>query len=184
MLPRTLSDLCVLLVLCQTPIATKSLDARVGFTIPAVSWTLTVLKDDLVVEKSEVRPDDLYGYVSMRGVKKNIVLSLFIEPVSKCKDSKSCRDMLWKGGNPAWENPRNVVLSEIGDVSCLELLVPSFRGVPVRQQNMYAEFVQDDFWVDLHISKILYKPDEHEMLERIVRSVKFEPKSRPPQKQE
>ena len=84
--------------------------------------------------------------------------------------------MVWKAGNPSWENPQNVVLSEIGDVSFFEFFMPSERGVPFQRQNMYAEFVVDSFWVDLHISKVLYKPKEHELFERVVKSIKFEPK--------
>jgi hypothetical protein len=43
----------------------------------------------------------------------------------------------------------------------------SIRGVPVKRQNMYAEFVKDVFRVDMHISKALYKPEEHELFERV-----------------
>jgi hypothetical protein len=83
---------------------------------------------------------------------------------------------VWKAGNPGWENPQNLVLSEIGDVSFFEFFMPSEQGVPAQRQNMYAEFVVDSFWVDLHISKVLYKPNEHELFERVVKSIKFEPK--------
>jgi hypothetical protein len=62
-------------------------------------------------------------------------------------------------------------------VSVLELMVPKFRGMDVRQQNVYAEFVVDGFWVDMHISKVLYKPEEHQLFERIIKAVKFEPKN-------
>jgi hypothetical protein len=88
--------------------------------------------------------------------------------------------MVWKAGNPAWENPKNVVSSELGDVSYFEFLMPSMRGVPFQQQNMYAEFVVDGFWVDLHISKVLYKPQDHELFEQLVKAIKFESKEKKP----
>ena len=86
--------------------------------------------------------------------------------------------MIVTSGNPAWENPRNVVLGEIGDVSFFEFLVPSFRGQPIHQQNMYAQFVVNGFWVDLHISKVLYTPDEHKLFEDLVKAVKFSQRRR------
>jgi hypothetical protein len=86
--------------------------------------------------------------------------------------------MVWKAGNPSWVNPQNVVQAEIGNVSFFEFLIPSFQGMPIQQQNMYAEFVVNGFWVDLHISKVLYKPDEHGLFDRIIKSIKFEPKSK------
>lgn len=55
-------------------------------------------------------------------------------------------------------------------------LIPSFQGVPRQQQNMYAEFVVDGFWVDRHISTVLYKAEEHAWFEQLVKAIKFEPK--------
>lgn len=153
-----------------------SVDERIGLTVPAAPWTLTLPKENLTVESRQVKPDGRNGYFVLRDKKNELNISLFIEPATDCKDSKACRDMVWKLGNPSWENPQNVVLSEIGGVSFFEFLIPSFRGQPVRQQNMYAEFVVDEFWVDLHISKVLYQPKEHELFERLVTSIRFEPK--------
>jgi hypothetical protein len=86
--------------------------------------------------------------------------------------------MIWKLGNPQWINPQNVVQSEIGDVSVLELMVPKYQDMDIRQQNVYAEFVVDGFWVDMHLSKVLYQPAEHKLFERIINSVRFESKTK------
>src|SRR4029078_2578736 len=102
---------------------------------------------------------------------------MFIEPAVKCKSSKECRDMVWKAGNPSWENPQQVVLSEIGGVSVFEFFMPFRQTEPVQQQNMYPQFVVDGFWVDLHISKTLYKPNEHELFERLGQTTKFQAKN-------
>lgn len=102
---------------------------------------------------------------------------MYVEPADKCKSSKECRDMVWKAGNPTWENPQNVVMGEIGEVSFFEFLMPSFRGMPVQQQHLYAQFVVDQFWVDMHISKISYQPKDHKLFEEIIKSIRFQPKS-------
>jgi hypothetical protein len=176
---RLLCGIWFLLILCPASVAGASSDEkRIELTVPAAPWTLTLPADDLVLERQQIKPDGRSGYFYMTDDKKHINVSMFIEPVKDCKDSKSCRDMVWKMGNPAWVNPRNVVLSEIGEVSILELMIPSFQGQPIKQQNMYAEFVVEDFWVDLHISKVLYQPAEHELFERIIKSMKFEPKKK------
>ncbi len=183
MLIKAFPALVVMMLLFQAAPATD--EERVGFSVPAAPWSLTLPKDGLVVQSRQIKPDDnRYGYFSLVDEKNNINISFFIEPVKDCKDSKSCRDMVWKLGNPMWEKPEKVVQSEIGDVSYFEFFMPSFRGTPVRQQNFYAEFVKDGFWVDMHISKVLYKPEEHELFERIIKSVKFEPKEARPQRQD
>ena len=151
-------------------------EERISFSVPAAPWTLTLPKEGLVVQEQQVKPDGRYGYFSLIDERNNLNISFFIEPVKDCKDSKSCRDMIWKLGNPSWEKPQNIVQSQIGDVSYFEFFMPSFRGTPVNQQNMYAEFVKDGFWIDMHISKVLYKPEEHDVFERVIKSVKFEAK--------
>jgi len=130
----------------------------------------------LVLNRQEIKPDGSRGYFMLVDEKAEMFASLFIEPVNKCKTSKECRDMVWKLGNPAWQKPQNVKLSEIGEISILELLVPEYQGRPIRQQNVYAEFVAEGYWVDLHLSKALYQDHDRGLFERMVKSVRFEPK--------
>lgn len=170
-------SVCSVLVLVHATAVCRHLDEkRMSFTVPAAPWAMTLPADDFVLKQKKIKPDGRSGYFYIVDDQQHLNVSFFIEPVGACKDSKTCRDLVWKSGNPSWETPRNVVLSEIGDVSFVEFLMPSFRGQPIQQQNMYAQFVVDGFWVDLHISKVLYKPQEHELFERIVKSIRFEPK--------
>jgi len=176
-LKQRISALCALLILSQASVTALSLEEkRIGFTVPAAPWTLTVPAANFIVQQRQLKPDGRNGYFFVTDEHTDINVSLFIEPVKNCNDSKSCRDMVWKMGNPAWVSPKNVLLSEIGDISFFEFLLPTFQGQPIRQQNMYAEFVVDGFWVDFHISKVLYKPQEHQLFEQIIKSIKFEPK--------
>jgi len=151
-------------------------EKRLEFTLAEAPWTLTLLADNFKLTEKKMRDDGLGAYFYLTDEKQDINLSMFIEPVKDCTDSKSCRDMIWKLGNSEWVNPKNVVQSQIGEISTLELMVPKFRGMEIRQQNVYAEFVVDGFWVDMHLSKVLYKPEDHQQFERIIKAVKFEPK--------
>ena len=179
MFMRTLLTLFILPLLCQTPVITRSLDdKRISITVPAAPWTLTLPGESLAFEKQRVKPDGRYGYFLLRDSQNNLMISMFIEPAVKCNSSKECRDMVWKAGNPVWENPQNVILSEIGDVSFFEFFMPSYRGAPLQEQHMYAQFVVDEFWIDLHVSKVLYQPQEHKIFEEVIKSVKFEPKNK------
>jgi len=177
---KRLSIITCVLLFCQTiAIGKTSQEKRLEFTLPSAPWTLTMPDDNFELGEKQMKPDGSGVYFHLADEKQSINLSMYIEPVKDCKDSKSCRDMVWKAGNPAWVNPKNVVQSQIGYVSIFEFLIPSFQGQPIRQQNMYAEFVVDGFWVDMHISKILYQPEEHQLFERIIKSIKFEPKKNP-----
>jgi hypothetical protein len=170
--------LCAMLA-AQTVFATGLEEPiRLSFTVPSAPWWLTLPAADFEVAQQELKPNGREGYFFLTDEKTNLNVSFFIEPVRNCNDSKACRDMVWKAGNPAWEKPRNIVSSQLGEISYFEFLIPSVRGQPIRQQNMYAEFVVDGFWVDLHISKVLYKPEEHALFEQLVKAIKFEPKEK------
>lgn len=176
---RMSTILCGVLLATQTAFAGGSDgEKRMAFTVPAAPWTLTLPAGDFKVAQREVKPDGKSGYFYLTGDKSHLNVSFFIEPALQCKDSKACRDMVWQAGNPMWENPQNVVSSQIGDVSYFEFFMASLRSVPFQQQNMYAEFVVDGFWVDFHISKVLYKPEEHVLFEQLVKAIKFEPKEK------
>ena len=178
-LARVMKLVSSILLVTQTAFAIGSAeDKRLSFTVPAAPWSLTLPAANFEVAQQELKPDGKEGYFFLTDEQTHLNVSFFVEPVRNCKDSKACRDMVWKTGNPAWEKPKNIISSELGDISYVEFLVPSFRGQPIGQQNMYAEFVVDGFWVDLHISKVLYKPEEHELFEQLVKAIKFEPKQK------
>ena len=174
---KKLSVIASMLLVCQIiGGAASAQEKRLEFTVPESPWTLTISSDDFHMAQEKTRSDGRGAYFYLVDEKQNVNLSMFIEPVKDCKDSKSCRDMLWKLGNPEWVKPQNVVQSEMGDASVLEFLIPVYQGMAIRQQNVYAEFVVDGFWVDMHLSKVLYKPEDHKLFERIIKSIKFEPK--------
>ena len=175
---RALQILCGTLLVSQIAFGRgPEDDKRLRFTVSAAPWTLTLPAGDFVEAQRKLKPDGTAGYFYLTNERLHLIVSFFIEPVSKCKDSKSCRDLVLKAGNPSWENPTNLVSSQIGEVSCFEFLMPSFRGQPVQQQHMYAEFVVDGFWVDLHISKVLYQPEQRKLFEDLVKAIKFEKKT-------
>ena len=168
--------IAALLLFYSVATAATIQEKRLEFTLAQAPWTLTLPADNFKLAEKKMRDDGLGAYFYLTDDKQDINLSMFIEPVKDCRDSKSCRDMIWKLGNSEWVNAQNVVQSQIGDVSTLELMVPRFQGMDIRQQNVYAEFVVDGFWVDMHLSKVLYKPEDHQLFERIIKAVKFEPK--------
>ncbi|HEY0426245.1 MAG TPA: DUF4019 domain-containing protein [Pyrinomonadaceae bacterium] len=180
MLLRIIFLCSVLLVPAQIFAQAKALDAgKVSFTVAEAPWSFILDAEGFTIDQQKIKPDGKNAYFLLNNEKTGVTFSLFIEPAVNCKTSEACRDMVYQKGNPAWENSQNVVQSKIGDISYFEFLIPSFQGQPIRQQNMYAEFVTDGYWIDLHISKTLYKKEDRALFERIVKSAKFEAKTKP-----
>jgi len=178
MLLQPLSTIAFIVFLFQISIAAQTLDdKRVEFTVPAAPWVFTLDGKNYTVEQQQIKSDGKDGYFLLSNDKDGVTASLFIEPVVKCKTSEECRDMVYRIGNPKWGELQNVVQSKIGEVSYFEFFRPTIQGQPIKMLDMYAEFVQDGFWIDLHISKVLYKKEDHALFENLVKSAKFENKT-------
>jgi hypothetical protein len=174
---------CVLLVSFSLLPAQELAGSQLGFTVAEAPWILILPGNNLKLRVQEHKPDGKKGYVRLTNEMTGINISFFIEPAIRCKTSSSCRDMVWRANRPTLEDPQNVLKSEIDDVSVFEYFLPAVKGVPVRLHNMYAEFVVDGYWVDLHISKGLYKPDDRRLFEDVVRSITFKEKGENAQSQ-
>jgi hypothetical protein len=103
-------------------------------------------------------------------------VSVFIEPVKDCKTGEECRDHVLSLGNPAWGKFEQLAKGKIKDFSYFEFYRPEVKGQPVKMLDMYAQYVSEGYWVDLHISKVLYTKADHALFEKLVNSVEFIPR--------
>ena len=117
--------------------------------------------------------DGLSHYYFFVNSNLNLNVSFFIEPVSKCISSKDCRTLYWKNPDPTRLNPQGVNFFDLNGFSIVEFLVPKYGGKQVDQMNMSAHHVQERFWVDLHISKVLYQPKDRAMFLEFIKAIRF-----------
>jgi hypothetical protein len=153
---------------------------RIAFTTPDAPWMVSLDGKNLELKNQQIKDDNKSGYFLLFNEEQGITVSLFIEPAVKCKTSAECRDFVWNSGNPKWGKLQDVVHSKIGDVSYFEFFRPTVQNLPLEMFDMYAQFVEDGYWVDLHISKVKYKKEDHLLFENLVKSVKFTSKNGEP----
>ena len=178
MLKRTiLAAFCLLFPIAAFGQAKQLSQGKMAFTVSQAPWHFVLSAGGFAIDQQKLRPDGTAGYFLMTRARDYLTVSLWIEPADKCRTSKACREMVYKTGNPAWGDYQDLVLSEIGDTSFFEFYRPAVQGQPVKMLDMYAEFVRDGYWIDLHISKVLYRKADHVQFEDLVRSAAFEPKA-------
>lgn len=177
MLLRIIFICSILLVPVQILAQVKTLDSKkASFTVSESPWNFILDAEGFTIAQEKIKPDGKYGYFLLNNEKLGMTFSLWIEPAEKCKTSEECRDMVYRAGNPMWQNLQNIVQSKIGDISYFEFYRATVQGQPVEMLDMYAQFVVDGYWIDLHISKPLYKKKDHALFENLVKSAKFETK--------
>ena len=146
---------------------------QLTLVVPGAPWTLTFPKADFEMESSAVSPDGRKGHLMASDKRSGLNVSFFVEPAEKCKSSRECRDMVQNVGLARLGTVENVAAFEIDDVSVVECFVAEFKGMPVKQQNLFAEFVAQGYWVDMHVSKVNSTEEDCGLLERLVKTVAF-----------
>ena len=149
----------------------------VDLTTIRAPWTVRILGNDLDITIVKAQANEQSGYFMMVNEAKGLNVSVFIEPVDKCKTSEGCRDYTLNYGNPGWGKFQDLAKGKIKDFSYFEFYRPEAFGKPLKMLDMYAEYVSDGYWVDLHISKALYKKEDHKLFEDVVNAVRFLPKN-------
>ena len=87
--------------------------------------------------------------------------------------SKECRDFYYNRMKESPFKMENVKLSESGNIALLEYIVKEYKGKKIDQFNMNAYMVKGDVWIDVHISKLLFKPEEKELFKNIIETLKL-----------
>ncbi|MFL6469054.1 MAG: DUF4019 domain-containing protein [Pyrinomonadaceae bacterium] len=152
----------------------------VELTTTKAPWSIRIFDNDFDIANIQAKPDESSAYFMMTGSSSKLNVSVFIEPVDKCKTSEECRDRVLSLGNPEWGKFEQLTKGKIKDFSYFEFYRPEVKGQPMKMLDMYAEYVSDGYWIDLHISKALSSKTDHALFEKVVNSVVFVPRTAAP----
>jgi len=147
----------------------------VDLTTNTAPWTMRILDNDLDITNVQVKQNESSAYVMMASASTKLNVSVYIEPVDKCKSAEECRDYVLGLGNPAWGKYEQLAKGKLRDFSYFEFYRPEAQGRPLKMLDMYAEYVSQGYWVDLHISKALYTKEDHALFEKVINSITFVP---------
>ncbi len=172
-LRSTLLSLALLVLSHGLCFAQSAFVDGVQLTTIKAPWTMRLLGKDLDITGVQAKPDEQSAYFMMVSESTKLNASVYIEPVDKCRSSEECRDYVLGLGNPAWGKYQDLAKSKIRDFSYFEFYRPEVKGRPLKVLDMYAEYVIQGYWIDLHISKVDYKKEDHALFENLVNSISF-----------
>ncbi len=58
-------------------------------------------------------------------------------------------------------------------MAVLEYMIPEFEGAKVNQKNLLGCLAKEDVYIDIHLSKLSFQPDDQAALDAILNSSKF-----------
>jgi tetratricopeptide (TPR) repeat protein len=140
---------------------------------PGSSWSLEINTTGFALQGQDFSRDGTAAQLQAVNTSNNIILSAFLEKPETPGDAKACRDFYW---SKAKQNPmkmEDVKMSEISSVALVEYTIKGFEGMDFNQKNMNAYLSQNGYWVDVHISKMDFKPKDEAAFLSIVKSIRF-----------
>lgn len=143
----------------------------VRMTAIGAPWWVVIESPDVNFKNFRTKSDG--SYFLLNPINDEFNVSLYIEPATKCKSSEECRDFVLNAGNPAWGTFEQLSKGNLGRYSYFEFFRPQVAGRPLQMQDMYAQYVDSGYWVDFHLSKVLFKKEDRDVFERILNSAKF-----------
>lgn len=140
---------------------------------PGKTWAVEINAPDSKTEIDEMKSDGR-RYFFATSPQTGLEVSITLERDPKGADSKTCPDYL-RGlvQHNSSLGIQNVQYTNVGSLSVAEYLVPSFRDAPIQQQNMFACTAREDVYVDIHLSKVKFKPEDEALFDAALKSFAF-----------
>jgi hypothetical protein len=109
-------------------------------------------------------------------------VSFYIEPAGECSTADACRENYWQTRHPSMASAQGMRRFERNGFALLEFHVeyrlPSVQGQTVTQGHVSGHLVRDGYWVDMHLSKMPYTPNDRQTFLDFVDAIRVEPKGR------
>ena len=164
-----------LLCLSLSVSAQSAVSDSIRLTAVGSPWWVVIESPGYDVKSLGTKADG--AYFLLYPTKDELNVSLWIEPAAKCKTSVECRDFVLNTGNPRRGKYERLNKAAHGKFEYFEFFRAQVQDQPVQMQDMYAQYVDGGYWMDVHISKVLYKPEDKARFEKLLSSIKFVPKA-------
>lgn len=153
----------------------SSTGSHVQMAIPGVAGILE-LEVGAANPETKVRPDGKEVQLRAFGRPDHLEISAFLQHVAFPASAERCRDEWWPGTKKGPFQRDDLQESLVKDgIARVEFIVPEFKGMKVRQKNIHAYLGDRDLCVEVHPSKVEFKPEDQKLFEEVLSTVKLLP---------
>src|SRR5262245_51729537 len=138
-------------------------------------WALGLSLPGYKLAPLELRNDPPGMKLSATHPKSPASVTVFFERAHEGMTASDYREDYWNRIQKMGVTRTDIQRSERGDFAILEFLMPSVAGAPLNQRSLNAFLVRDGVWIDVHISKAAYKPEDKAMFDSILDSLRVVP---------
>jgi hypothetical protein len=140
-------------------------------------WGVILDLPGFTVKISETKPDGRRYFFAINET-TGVNVSVTLEQTDSTKPTRDCRREFTNRLKDKTFKKNDARIWESGDKTFFEYTVPNFSlpGEVVRhidQRNQFVCLVRDDVFVDMHLSKVQYSPEDEKLFSPIVDSFSF-----------
>jgi len=152
----------------QVPEQSTSPKMEIGFANE--NWSLVFDAVGFRVKTNALQPDGR-AYLLAANESTQVTLSVYLQKVPGEATADDCRENQKKRLRQKVDYEREKIESrELAGMAIVEYTIPHLGDVPVQQRNLFACLAKDDVYVDIHLSKTLFKPEDEELLNTVLTS--------------
>ncbi len=144
--------------------------------LPSKAWSLELQAPGYVLKRNEIQPDGR-RYFLAENEKTHMIASVFLEnmkgSVAPGECQRSLKDKEKRNASLTLNGLKGVAYRESEGMEILEFSMPEVNGVPANQKNIFACLIKDEVFVDLHLSKILFKAADQPGMDALLQSFHF-----------
>jgi len=140
---------------------------------PGKQWVVVIDAPGFAIEQNTTKLDGRQ-YLLANNHKTGLILSVTLERSPGGADPKTCPAFLQKRVDGLRElRISDVRYSTVGNLSVAEYVIPEVKGMQIRQKNLVACSARDDIYMDIHLSKARFTPEEDPLFASVVKSVRW-----------
>jgi hypothetical protein len=142
-------------------------------TLPKIEWALDVNWPGLVIKAQEITPDGNNCRFLAEDLRRGFAISGYLEKHPELGTPKQCRDFYWAKAQQSPFKKDDISLSDLGEMAIVEYLVKEYEGVEINQKHVNAYLTRDNFWIDIHLSKVDFKKRDQRLFDSVLRKIKI-----------
>ncbi len=164
--------ICVL-VTCSNAHSEISTTKTIVLSVPHLKWALEIDAPNFIVEQEEITPSGDNARFFATNKETGVVMSGFLERVSRSGTSKDCRDYYWERAKKSPFKKDDIKMSDFGPMALMEYIVKEHRGKVINQKHLNAYLAKDNYCIDIHLSKVNFRRGDEQLFEAILKTVRI-----------
>jgi tetratricopeptide (TPR) repeat protein len=141
--------------------------------VPGNNWVLQIQTEGFTLDRNQTADDGFGRMMMASNPATGVVLSVFLEKAPKKGNSHEAREYYWEKSKKSPVKKDDIKLSDVGNLPIVEYFVKEFQGARIDQKSVNAYLAKDDTWIDVHLSKVQFKPEDQALFDAILKSLKI-----------